>query len=128
DAMYRLAVRMVGPQQAEDVAQQAFLKAWERLGGFRGGAAFGTWLYRLAINLCLDELRRERRARLLPLEAAESALADDRDAGEAVADAEERAAQRAALAWALAHLPADDRLLLHLRVGEQLPYDRIGAL
>jgi RNA polymerase sigma-70 factor, ECF subfamily len=128
DAVYRLALRMVGSRAAEDIAQQAFIKAWRGLDGFRGSAAFGTWVYRVAINLCLDQARREHHTRSLPLDAAERTLSTGGDLADAVATAEERAAQRAALSWGLARLPAEDRLLLHLRVGEGLSYERIGVL
>ena len=46
-----------GGDAAEDLAQDAFLKAWQEIGDFAGEAAFGTWLYRIATNLCLDHLR-----------------------------------------------------------------------
>jgi RNA polymerase sigma-70 factor (ECF subfamily) len=44
---------MVGPEEADDATQEAFIRAWEKLGSFRGEAAFGTWLHRLAINALL---------------------------------------------------------------------------
>jgi RNA polymerase sigma-70 factor (ECF subfamily) len=60
---YNLAVRGLGdPHAAEDVTQEAFLRAWRALPKFRGGARFATWLYRIIINLCysrLPALRRE---------------------------------------------------------------------
>jgi RNA polymerase sigma-70 factor (ECF subfamily) len=48
---------MVGGDAAEDLAQDAFLKAWQEIGRFADEAALGTWLYRIATNLCLDHLR-----------------------------------------------------------------------
>ncbi len=126
DVIYRLAVRMVGPDSAEDVAQGAFLKAWTGLERFRGGAAFGTWLYRIAANLCLDHLRSAARFRPLPLDDA-LAVPDGYDLAEAVVADAERADQRAALAEALAALPPEDRLILALRAGEELSYEAIGA-
>ena len=57
-AMYNLAFRMVGnAAEAEDLLQEIFLQAYNKLPGFEGRAAFGTWLYRLAVNRCLDHLR-----------------------------------------------------------------------
>ena len=56
--LYSLALRMTGsPQDAEDLLQETFLHAHRKLGGFRGESSLGTWLYRLAVNQCLDFLR-----------------------------------------------------------------------
>ena len=56
--LYNLALRMAGNQaDAEDVLQEIFLAAHRKLDSFRGESALGTWLYRLAMNLCLDRLR-----------------------------------------------------------------------
>jgi RNA polymerase sigma-70 factor (ECF subfamily) len=56
--LYSLACRMLGnPTEAEDLLQEIFLSAHRKLDGFRGEAALGTWLYRLATNQCLDYLR-----------------------------------------------------------------------
>ena len=56
--LYSLALRMMGnPADAEDMLQEIFLSAHRKLEGFRGEAALGTWLYRLATNQCLDYLR-----------------------------------------------------------------------
>lgn len=128
DQISRLAWRMVGPDAAEDVAQQTFLKAWQGLGQFRGSSTFSTWLYRLAMNCCLDHLRHTRRFQPLPLDAVESGCPVGEDVADTVVDALDQAARRGALAWALEHLPSEDRLLLHLRVGEGLSYERIAEL
>jgi RNA polymerase sigma factor (sigma-70 family) len=61
-AAYTLALRLCGrPDLAEDVAQEAFLKAMEKLSSFRGEAPFGAWLKRLVANSAIDRLRAERR-------------------------------------------------------------------
>ncbi|HEY8552102.1 MAG TPA: sigma-70 family RNA polymerase sigma factor [Thermaerobacter sp.] len=60
--VYNLCLRLVGQAaDAADVTQEAFLRAYTRLGAFRGQGRFRTWLYRIAINACRDELRRRRR-------------------------------------------------------------------
>jgi len=52
--VHGLALRMMGPGTADEATQDVFVRAWEKLGTFRGEAAFGTWLHRLAINLMLS--------------------------------------------------------------------------
>jgi RNA polymerase sigma-70 factor, ECF subfamily len=60
--VYALCLRMAGdPVQAEEWAQEAWVRAWERLGSFRGESAFSTWIYRLTTNLILDRRRGDRR-------------------------------------------------------------------
>lgn len=60
--IYRLALRMLGNEQdAEEVLQEAFLSAFQKLGEFRGDAAFNSWIYRIAANSALMRLRRRRR-------------------------------------------------------------------
>lgn len=60
--VYGLCLRMTGqPSEAEDCAQEAFIQAWTRLDRFRGDAAFGTWLHRIAVNAVLGRMRKSRR-------------------------------------------------------------------
>jgi len=60
--VYNLAYRLMGnPEDANDLAQEAFLRMYKALPKFRGGSAFATWLYRIVTNLCLDELKKRRR-------------------------------------------------------------------
>ena len=56
--IYTLACRMAGsPEDGEDLLQEIFLQAYRKLGSFKGDSALGTWLYRLALNHCLDYVR-----------------------------------------------------------------------
>jgi RNA polymerase sigma-70 factor (ECF subfamily) len=56
--LYNVALRMLGqPADAEDALQEIFLQAFRKVGSFKGESSLGTWLYRLAMNLCLDRLR-----------------------------------------------------------------------
>ncbi|HEY2908397.1 MAG TPA: RNA polymerase sigma factor [Vicinamibacterales bacterium] len=65
--IYALATRMAGsPDQGEDLLQEIFLQAHRKLASFKGDAALGTWLYRLAVNHCLDFVR-SRQARMSKL-------------------------------------------------------------
>jgi len=59
--VYSLTCRLSGSaSEGEDLAQEVFVQVYRKLGSFRGDAALGTWIYRLATNLCLDHLRRRR--------------------------------------------------------------------
>jgi RNA polymerase sigma-70 factor, ECF subfamily len=51
--IFNLARRMMGPEEADEITQDVFVRAWEKLGTFRGDAAFGTWLHRVGINVIL---------------------------------------------------------------------------
>jgi RNA polymerase sigma-70 factor (ECF subfamily) len=127
DRVARLLARLVGaPPDREDLIQQVFLEAFRSLGAFRGDAAFSTWIYRIAINVAHDHLRRARRRPAAPL--GERALA------ELVApatDPEQAAHKRQELARALAlldKLKPKKRIAFVLRTVEGLSLDEIGAL
>jgi RNA polymerase sigma-70 factor (ECF subfamily) len=125
DRVYRLASRVVGEQDAGDVAQRTFLRCWQALPSFRQDSAFGTWLYRIASNLCLDHLRQAGRFRTVPLE--DDALIVDTSEAAGPADQAERRERAEALQWALDELPSEYRLILALRISEGLSYGEIAA-
>ena len=124
--VYRLALRILKNEtDAEDAAQEAFLKAYTSLADFRGDSRFSVWLYRLTNNICIDMLRKNRRAVIVPLrtedddgEEAELPISDERYSPERLA---ERAADRDA------SLPDDCREILALRESAGLSYDEIAA-
>ena len=66
--VYSLALRMIGVEWAEDLTQEVFIRAWQKLKSFREEARFGTWLHRLAVNLILSrrETLRRRMQKQLP--------------------------------------------------------------
>jgi len=121
--VYAVCLRVLGnPDDAADAAQDALLTMVGKLDGFRGEAAFTTWLYRVATNVCYDHLRRAKRRPVLhrddDVPAAEPALEDHADA---VADAHDVAA-------ALAHVPDDFRIAIVLADVHDLPYDEIAKV
>jgi RNA polymerase sigma-70 factor, ECF subfamily len=59
-ALWRVAARMVDPDDAEDAVQEALIAAFRRAAGFRGDAAVRTWLHRIVVNTCIDRIRREK--------------------------------------------------------------------
>ncbi len=96
DSVYGLTCRLLGENQdAEDAAQEVFLRAYRGLGAFEGRSKLSTWLYRIAYNLCTDRLRSRRQAKALEEEAL---MADgDADPESLALVAEERRAVRDAI-------------------------------
>ena len=69
ERVVRLAAHVLhNPREAEDVAQEAFVKAFRQIGNFRGESGFYAWLYRIVVNLCLDRMRRKYSSSEMPLE------------------------------------------------------------
>ena len=132
DRVYSLCLRMLGsPQAAEDAAQDAFLSAYRNAGRMRGHN-LRSWLFRIAANVCIDEIRRRRRRPQLSLETSAPAGEDDRPL-EVVdpAAGPESLALRGELGEALQQellgLPPDQRLAIILCDVEGLSYDEIAA-
>ena len=132
-SVYNLCLRMVkNPDDALDLSQEAFLRAWRALDQYQFDAAFSTWLFRLTSNVCIDFLRKQKRQQHMSL-----TVTDEDEPGEefAVPDPapgpEEQIIQndrRAAVARAMASLPEDWRVVMQLRVVEQLSYEQIAGI
>lgn len=60
DLVYRVALRILGPEAAKDASQEVWVRVWKALEDFRLDSAFSTWIYKITVNTCLSELRRER--------------------------------------------------------------------
>src|ERR1051325_10531838 len=87
--IYALAYRTLGREEdARDVCQETFLRAYRALSGFRGQAKFSSWLYRIALNLCRDWVRRQRRTPVVqvPEDVDVMELAAAREPSEAIAN------------------------------------------
>ena len=115
---------------AVDLSQNAWVKAWQRLDQFHGEASFPTWLSRIVTNLCLDELRRQKRARTDSIEAMEEATGpvENRMEMETVEPTEEldRKELRKRIDAALAKLSDKHRTVIVLYEFEQLEYREIA--
>jgi len=129
---YNLALRMLShPQDAEDVTQDAFLKAYRSLAQFRGDCRFSSWLCRIVSNLCLDRLRSRARHPETSLtvtddegEEAQLELPDERFSPEALL---ERTLTRESVQRGLDSLSPQLRQILLLRELRGLSYEEIGA-
>jgi RNA polymerase sigma-70 factor (ECF subfamily) len=129
--IYALAYRTIGREEdARDVCQETFLRAFRALPGFRGQAKFSSWLYRIALNLCRDWVRRERRAPIVP-------TPEDMDLMELAAAAEpsepiEELVARRDLAQlverAMALLPEEQRTAIVLKEYHGLTFQEIADL
>lgn len=123
DLLCRHAQRMLGRMDdAEDVVQTAWIKAYRRLEQCRDPERFGSWVFRIAANACKDELK-ARRSEVVPMDAVgELRSGDDGPAGETL-----RAEQRRSIAAALARLPPDQREAFLLKHAEGWSYEEMSV-
>jgi RNA polymerase sigma-70 factor, ECF subfamily len=129
--IYALAYRQIGREEdARDVCQETFLRAYRALNGFRGQAKFSSWLYRIALNLCRDWLRRERRAPTV--QAPEGMdLTEMAAAGEPAESIEDLVARRdlaRAIERAMTRLPEEQRTAIVLKEYHGLTFQEIADL
>ncbi len=135
--IHRLAWRILGDaEDALDAAQETFVKAWRAIAGFQGGSRFSTWLMRIAINQCRNELRRRRtvkHAQPLSIDAPLSADGDTLgDRLEASSPSPWEAARgrevAQSLSDALKAVEPEAREVLLLSDGEALSYEEIAEI
>jgi RNA polymerase sigma-70 factor (ECF subfamily) len=124
--VFRTAARIVGPDDAEDVSQDAFLRAFHRLEQYRGQAAFRTWLLQIVQNAALNTLARARRRPAEPV--AESPDVADRDPVRQPATQLEHRERQQRLELKLASVRPEYRSLLVLRDVEGLSYTEIANI
>lgn len=121
--VFGVALRMLGSRaEAEEIAQEAFLRAHRAVVSFRGDARLGTWLYGIASRLCLNRLSSPDRR----MARGDAALADVPATTPDAAAEVERAELDAALRTAIEELPNEQRLVLVLRDVEGLSYEEIA--
>ncbi|MDB6024460.1 MAG: polymerase sigma factor RpoE [Verrucomicrobiales bacterium] len=131
DKIYARAFSMMrNEEEAIDLSQEAWVKAWQRLVQFQGDSSFVTWMTRIVINLCLDQLRKNKRQR------AESIEAMDEDGGGVErhlpvvtvnpTEGLERGELRQRIDKALAQLSKEHRTVLILHEFEDLEYKEIA--
>ena len=119
--------RMLGSyDEARDLSQETFLKAYRALPGFKGEARFSSWLYQIAMNLCRDRLRRGRGRFTVGLEAVDAEAA--RLPGSQATDTLVERDVRRRVAEAVAELAAEHREVLVLKEYEGLTFAEIAEV
>ncbi len=123
--VYNLALRMTrDPEEAVDMTQETFLRAWRSLPGFRAEAKFSTWLYRIAYNVCLSR-RIVNRATLADASAADFVPVPEREEPPAIVLRQER---REGVMTAMNTLAPAYRLVLDLYYWRDCTYEEIAAI
>lgn len=118
--VYGLALRyMRDPALAEDMAQEAFLKGYRLLRGFRGDCRFSTWMYRVTCSVCLTEIARRARRREVPMESGGADHGFETDP--AVKDSAEIVRR------CVTRLPKRYATIVTMYYLEQAPYEEIAA-
>jgi RNA polymerase sigma-70 factor (ECF subfamily) len=133
-SVLNLTHRFIGDRtQAKDLAQEVFLRVWQAAKSYKPEAKFSTWIYRIATNLCLNELKTARHRRWLPFhrydeeseKAIEETLSDGSPTAEDLLLARERSRQ---ISDALQSLPANQRMVLVLKRYDDLSYEEIARV
>jgi len=126
EKMYWVARRFTNDHdEADDITQESFVKAYHALKEFRGESSVFTWLYRIVVNASLNAVRRQRVRDLLRLDDLydEEASTDESPHESVVRDE-----QRRLIEEAIERLPAKQKAVFVLRYHEELPYEEISAI
>lgn len=127
ERVYRVVRRIVQrDEDALDITQDVFIRAWKGIGSFKGNSQVFTWLYRIAVNLSLNHVRSAWFRSFLPMNENHEAIGDDGE-GDAHDRMEKDEAQRA-VTEAIGKLPPKQRAVFVLRYYEELPYEEISGL
>jgi len=129
--IYALAYRVIGREdEARDVCQEAFLRAFRALPGFKGQAKFSSWLYRITLNLCRDWIRRQRRAPVsqMPEDVDILEAAAAREPSESIEDLVARRELSAVVEEAMALLPEEQRTAIILKEYHGMTFQEIADL
>ena len=129
--IYALAYRVIGREEdARDVCQETFLRAFRALPGFKGHAKFSSWLYRIALNLCRDWIRRQRRAPVvqMPEDVDPGEFAAERGPTESIEELVARRELGAVVEEAMALLPEEQRTAIILKEYHGMTFKEIADM
>jgi RNA polymerase sigma-70 factor, ECF subfamily len=129
--IYALAYRVIGREEdARDVCQEAFLRAFRALPGFKGQAKFSSWLYRITLNLCRDWIRRQRRAPVsqMPEDVDVAEMAAAQGPVESIEDLVARRELSAVVEEAMRLLPDEQRTAIILKEYHGMTFQEIAEL
>ena len=127
--MYAVALRMCGNREdAQDCLQEAMLRIYRSISSFKGQSSFGTWVYRITMNTCLDELRRKKNKAAASLDSLVDAGWSPTDESDTPEKHSERKALRRELSGAIRELPEDMRSAVVLRDIHGYSYDEIAQV
>lgn len=127
DYVYNICLGILGnPDDARDCVQETFLRIYHKAGEFRGKAALSTWIYRIAVNICVGQLRKRPRHGMTSLD--EEHVREIADPGPAPWSGLERAAEEETVREVLSEMSEDYRVILVLRYFQDLPYDEIAQV
>src|SRR5437868_5681553 len=129
--IYALAYRVIGREEdARDVCQEAFLRAFRALPGFKGEAKFSSWLYRITLNLCRDWIRRQRRTPVsqMPEDVDAVEYASETGPTESIEDLVARRELSAVVEEAMALLPEEQRTAIILKEYHGMTFQEIADL
>lgn len=116
---------VIDHDEADDLVQESFIKAWKGLSNFRDESALYTWLYRIATNLCLTHLANKRKRFFLPIHD----ITPDLEAQLKASSASDSAGRiEYKLQQALLRLPDKQRLVFNLRYYEEMPYEEMSQV
>ncbi|MCI5549957.1 MAG: sigma-70 family RNA polymerase sigma factor [Clostridiales bacterium] len=127
--IYAIALRMMGNREdAQDCAQEAMVRIYRAMGSFKGQSALATWIYRITMNTCLDELRRRKARKVTSLDSLVDNGWSPTDTGDTPEEHGLRVEKQNALNQAIQSLPDDMRAAIILRDVKGYSYDEIASI
>ncbi len=126
--VYRVAVRILNVEEAQDASQEVWIRVWRNIRKFRGESAFSTWLYKITVNTCLSVLRKEQAREMRevsdehPYLPVNPSIEDDPETAALAAE------RRGELLSALEYVRAEHRAALVLRHMEGLSYAEVAQI